>query len=79
MKEAVGSFYLTVFDSFQDLCAIRERMHMLVIYTEYQGPFMFGLEMLNSRKNTRFIQVCFPQLSLRAAMSVADFQNRILT
>lgn len=31
-------FYLTVFDSFLE----HERMHMLVIYVEYQGLFMSG-------------------------------------
>lgn len=50
MKEAIGCFYLTVLDSFWDFLCIREHMHMLVIYIEYQGLSVFGLEILNSPK-----------------------------
>ena len=46
-----------------------KRMHMLVIYIEYQGLFMFGLESPKTdekkKKSARHIRVCFPQLSLR--------------
>lgn len=36
-----------------------EHMYMLVIYIEYQALFMFGLQILNSRKNMTHIQICF--------------------
>lgn len=56
-----------------------ERMHMLVIYIEYQGLFMFGLENLNSPKSMKHIQISFPQLSFRTTMSSGTFSNHILT
>lgn len=58
------------------LC-ILEHTHMLVIYIEYQGLFMFGLEILNSPKSMKHIQICFPQASLRTTMSVAHFQTTL--
>lgn len=56
-------------------------MHMLVIDIEYQGLFMFGLEILNSlgKKKKKKLKICFPQLRFRTAMLVAHFQNHILT
>lgn len=46
MKEAIGWFFALV--SFSGFVCEVERMHMLVIYIEYQGLCVFGLEILNS-------------------------------
>lgn len=45
-------FYQTVFDSLLE----HECMHMLVIYIEYQGPFMFANTKQMKKKNTEPIR-----------------------
>ncbi len=74
MKEAAGCFICLLLIS--GFVCEHERMHMLVIYMEYPGLFMFSLEVLNIQK--RHSQIWFAQFGLRTTISVAHFQNQIL-
>lgn len=73
------SYFLWVISGF--VCE-HERMHMLVIYIEYQGLFMFGLESPKTdggKKKRKTHSSLFSTAQPQTTMSVAHFQNHILT
>ena len=72
------SYFLWFISGF--VCVNTSTLHMLVIYIEYQGLFMFGLESpkQTNKKHETHLSL-FSTAQLQTTMSVAHFQNHILT